>query len=164
MSLPVGVEGLQIVRAQAQLEAAGGWDPTPTEIDVSWANELILFFTYDENPVATDGAFDFQIEVSPYHQDSVAVVGSEAWFPISVKEVGSLTPGTAVISNLQTEIIRYTNEGGGDPEGVMYGPLNLAGSIKRLRVPCRESGDQVNYGALQVMASLNCLPGSQVMA
>jgi len=142
---------LPTLRASAILAGAGAWDAAPTEHYVSEYDEIVIFFTYTRGGAA--GAFELQLQYSPYSAD---VVGVESWFAMSIYQATALVAGVDTTSNLQREIIQYTAVGAA-AEMFMYA-VALADGIARIRMPCRESG---NVGAPGVVHAVGLLGSKQ---
>jgi len=144
--LALGVSPIQEARASAALPAAGAWD-TPTELFVSEAEFMTLHFTYTRG--AAGGAFDWQLETSPYSVVGLVPAGAQEWGDPSVYEVGAMAAGVEVASLVQEEHITYTEEGA-VAEMHVFGPVELRGNIERVRIRCRESGVVGTPGTLQI--------------
>ena len=140
-------------RASAALEAAGAWDTAPTEFFCSGAKALSLTFTYTRG--AAGGAFDWQIEASPYSGDTFGPAGAGVWANQTALAVGAVVLGLDTQSQVQAEYITYGSQGAAI-ETVIVGPIYLAGVIERLRIQARESADGVigAPGTLQITAEL----------
>jgi len=143
----VSVDALQVARASAALLAAGAWDAAPTELNCEHASSVTLFLSYTRG--AAGGAFDFQIQVSPYSADGLAAAGAAVWLMQSVYLSGGVVPGADTVSNVQREIVRYGSTAVGQ-EGFIYGPVELAVGAQRLRVRAREAGVVGTPGTLQI--------------
>ena len=151
MAHPRGWANPVTARAEAALPAAGVWDATPTEFFVSGASTMRLQFTYTR--AAAGGAFDFQIETSIYAVAANAPTGAGEWADPSVEAVGAVVAGVDTQSLIQDGYDTFTSSGA-DAETFTYGPVQLNGTIERVRVPCRESGAVGNPGTLTVAAEL----------
>lgn len=138
----------QTLRAAAALPAAGAWDAAPTEIVIAINRTVTLWFAYTRG--AAGGAFDFQIQTSPY---GAVVAGVENWFDQSIYQPGAVGGGADVMSLIQREYIRYTATDA-NTEDFVYGPITLAGDIERFRVRAREAGDVDNPGTLHIVGTL----------
>ena len=141
-----GILPQQTARVSAALPAAGAWD-TPTELFISEAEQLTVFLTYTRGGVG--GAFDWQMETSPYSVVGLVPAGAQEWGDPSVYAVGALVAGTEVQSFTQEEHITYTAEGAA-AEMHAFGPIQLGGTAERLRIRCRESGAVGTPGTLQI--------------
>jgi hypothetical protein len=133
------------------LPVVGNWDPAPVESSSAGAQHVTLAFTYTRG--AAGGAFDFQVEVSPY-----AVVGNvpataSEWITESIYGAGAVAAGVDTTSLLQREFQRYTSQGAA-AEDFVYGPIPLNGTIERIRVRARESGVVGTPGTLAISAEL----------
>jgi len=133
------------IRAAAALPAAGAYDPNPTEIAVAGIEWITLYFAYTRG--GAGGAFDWQIQVSPYSADT----GGNDWFAQSVYAAGAVVAGVDTTSNVQREENSYQATGAA-VETFVLGPIRLAGTIERIRIPCQESGNVGAPGNLEVMA------------
>lgn len=136
-------------RPSAALPAAGAWDPVPVESFSVNAKNLTLYFTYTRG--AAGGAFDWQIEVSPYSVASVVPAGAAEWVTEAVQGTGVVALGADTQSRNQREYQTYGSQGGA-AEDFVIGPIELQGTVERIRVRARESADgiQANPGTLQI--------------
>ena len=146
---PTGWQNPVVLRASAALTAA--WDVAPTESFSSYAQHVTLAFTYTRG--AAGGAFDWQLEVSPY-----AVVGNvpttaSEWITESIYAAGAVAAGVDTTSGVQRELQSYTSQGAA-AEDFVFGPIALNGTIERIRVTARESGVVGTPGTLQISAEL----------
>jgi len=150
---PTGWSNPQTVRASAALPAAGAWDTSPTELVSAYARWLSLHFTYTRG--AAGGAFDWQLEVSPYSGTTTVPAGASEWVTQSVYAGGAVALGADTQSNVQREYQTYGSQGAA-AEDFVYGPLELAGNVERYRVRARESADGVQGtpGTLQISGEL----------
>lgn len=139
------------LRASAALGAAGAWDAAPTESFCTNARHLTLGFTYTRG--AAGGAFDFQIEVSLYAVVGNAPTGAAEWITQSLYEAGAVAPGVDTTSEVQRELQTYTSQGAA-AEDFVFGPLELLGTVERIRVRARESGVVGTPGDLQISGEL----------
>lgn len=152
-SYPRGWQNPVVARVSAALAAAGAWDANPTEFFVSGAKSMTLTFTYTRG--AAGGAFDFQLEVSPYSVAALVPAGGGEWADGSAYAVGAVGLGADTQSRVQDEYITFGSQGAG-AETIIFGPIELDGTIERMRIPCRESADGVvgTPGTLQVTAEI----------
>jgi len=141
---------VQEARASAALPAAGAWDATPTELACPYFQQVALTFTYTRG--ALNGAFDFQIEVSLYSVAANVPAGASEWVTESIYAAGAVAAGADTTSQVQRELQSYTSQGAA-AEDFVYGPVNLGGTIERIRVRARESGAVGTPGTLQIEAS-----------
>ena len=132
-------------RASAALAGAGAWDATPLTIACPQRGSLTLFLSYTRG--AAGGAFDYQLQVSPY---SATVAGVENWFNESEFSAAVLAAGVDSQSRLQQEYITYGSKAAAI-ENVVYGPVQLEAGIERIRLVARESGVVGNPGTLHVV-------------
>ena len=149
MPTGVGVEALQEARANAALPAAGAWDATPPELVCAEADEVLLSFTYTRGAVG--GAFDFQVQVSPYSVAALVPAGAQEWQPMSLYAAGGVVAGADSQSHVQREYMTYGATGAA-AEAFVYGPIRLDGAVERLRVRAMESGVGGSPGTLQITA------------
>ena len=144
----IGVLTQQVARASAALPAAGAWT-TPTELVCAQARNVTLHFMYTRG--AAGGAFDFQVAVSPYSIAALVPAGGAEWTTMALYESGAVAANTDSQSQVQREYITY---GGVDANGdaFVYGPIDLAERVERIRVRARESGVVGTPGTLQIEA------------
>jgi hypothetical protein len=133
------------VRASAALPAAGAWDAAPTEIAVPGLDAIVLYVTYTRG--AAGGAFDYQVQVSPYATAQGVV---QNWFTQSLYAAAALAAGADAQSRLQREYVTYASTGAG-AEAFVYGPIELE-AVERIRMVCRESGVVGTPGTVHVVA------------
>lgn len=146
---------VQQARASAVLAAAGAWDATPLELACPGFNSVTLTFTYTRGGAA--GAFDWQIQPSPYSVAANVPAGAQEWSVDGIYAAGVVAAGGDTTSLVQRELQSYTALGAA-VETFVFGPVELDGTIERIRVPCRESGNLGAPGLLQIQASF----GSEV--
>lgn len=144
----IGAETQQVARAAAALPAAGAWDAAPVEMYCCYAQRVTLYFTYTRG--GAGGAFDFQVQVSPYSLDTLAPAGAQAWMVMSLYDSGGVAAGVDSQSRAQREYITYQATGAA-AEAFVYGPIEMA-HVERLRVRARESGAVGAPGTLQIEA------------
>jgi len=140
---------VQEARASAILLPAGAWDATPTVMACPAFEFVTLSFTYTRGGAA--GAFDLQIQTSPYSIAGNVPAGAQEWVTESVYAGGVLAAGADVTSQLQRELETYQATGAA-VEAFSYGPIALEGTIERIRIGARESGNVGAPGTLQVEA------------
>jgi hypothetical protein len=146
--LIAGSEPLQVVRALAALPGAGAWDAAPTEMFAVMADSVALYFSYTRGGAA--GAFDFQIQVSPYSVAADVPAGIAEWYNMSVLNPGTLAAGTDIQGRFQAQYITYQAVGALQ-EAPIY-TVALAEGIQRTRVRARESGNVGAPGTLGIIA------------
>jgi len=139
---------VQEARASAILLPAGAWDVTPTVMACPYFDNLTLGFTYTRGGAA--GAFDFQLEYSLYSAVANVPAGAQEWVTMGLYAPGAVAAGADTTSLLQRELITYTATGAG-AEDFPY-PVALNGTVERVRVRARESGNAGAPGTLQVEA------------
>lgn len=140
---------VQIARASAALAGAGAWDATPTELACPGFDEVNLAFTYTRG--GAGGAFDFQIETSPYSIAGNVPAGASEWVTEAIYATGAVAAGADTTSLVQRELQSYTSTGAG-AEDFSYGPLKLGATVERIRIRARESGAAGTPGTLQIEA------------
>lgn len=145
--IALGVTPLQTARASAALPAAGAWETSPTELVIAEAEYITLFMTYTRG--AAGGAFDWQMETSPYSVAALVPAGAQEWGDPVAYAVGAVAAGVDVQSLMQEEYITYTSTGAA-AEMQGFGPIALGGAAERVRVRCRESGVAGTPGTLQI--------------
>jgi hypothetical protein len=138
-------------RDSAALAAAGAWDAAPIEFYTSGAHTMRLQFTYTRG--AAGGAFDFQVESSIYAIAANVPAGAGEWADPSVEAVGAVAAGADTQSLIQDGYDTFTSQGAA-AETFTYGPVQLNGTVERVRVPCRESGVVGTPGTLAIVAEL----------
>ena len=148
---PRGYQNPVILRASAALEAAGAWDPTPTESFSSGARNLALSFTYTRG--AVNGAFDWQLEISLYSIAANVPTGASEWITESIYAGGAVVAGADTTSMVQREIQSYEATGAA-LEDIGYGLISFEKNVERIRVRARESGVVGTPGLLQITAEL----------
>ena len=139
------------LRISAALAAAGAWDAAPTESFSSGAHNLTLSFTYTRG--AAGGAFDWQLEVSIYSIAANAPAGADEWITEAVYASGAVAAGVDTQSRAQREYQTYQATAAG-AESFPIGPIELNGTVERIRVRARESGSVANPGTLQITGEL----------
>lgn len=150
-SYPTGWTNPITLRASAALAAAGAWDAAPTESFATNAQSLTLSFTYTRGGAA--GAFDWQLEVSIYAVVGNVPAGASEWVTESLYSAGAVVAGADTGSDVQREYQTYTATGAG-AEDFVYGPIELNGTIERIRVTAKESGNVGAPGTLSIVAEL----------
>jgi len=145
---PLGTTNPVTVRASAVLEAAGAWDPTPTEFSVAGYKYITLYLSYTRG--AAEGAVDFQFESSPYSAD---IAGVEDWFNMTIYSAGAVAAAADTQSRIQIEYITYQATAAAI-ENFVYGPVEFGASVERMRIPCRESGVVATPGTAHLVAVL----------
>lgn len=135
---------VQQARASGALAAAGAWDATPTVMACPSFDFVTLYIKYDEDAQATNGAVDIRIDYSP---DSSGAV----WHRGAAYSIGPVAAGADTVSNIQREEISY------DPTGAaaefwVFGPIELRGTVERIRVAAQESGDVGAPGVSEIEA------------
>jgi hypothetical protein len=146
---PPGFENPVVLRASAALAAAGAWDAAPTETPCAFVDNITLNFTYTRGAVG--GAFDWQVETSPYAVAANVPAGASEWVTQSIYAGGLVAAGADTTSLVQRELQSYGSQGAA-AEDFSYGPIALEGTVERIRVRARESGVVGTPGTLQITA------------
>jgi hypothetical protein len=110
---------------------------------------VTLNFTYTRG--AAGGAFDFQIETSPYSVAAGAPAGASEWVTAAIYAGGAVVAGADTTSLVQRELESYTSQGAA-AEDFSFGPIDLGGTVERIRIRARESGVAGTPGTLQIEA------------
>ena len=140
---------VQEARVSAILLPAGAWDATPVVMPCPYFEYVTLNLTYTRGGAA--GAFDLQLQFSPYSVAANVPGGAQEWETESVYAGGILAAGADTQSRLQREFETYQATGAA-VESFAYGPILLAGTFERLRIAARESGNVGAPGTLQIEA------------
>lgn len=145
---PKGWTNPVVMRATGALGAAGAWDAAPTEQSIFGAQGLTLSFTYTR--AAAGGAFDYQIELSPYSVAALAPAGANEWVTESVYDAGAVAAGADTRSREQREYQTYGSQGAAAEDWQV--DFELQAPYERIRIRARESADgvQATPGTLQV--------------
>ena len=133
------------MRAAAALPAVGAYDATPIEIAVANIQFATFYVTYTR--AAAGGDVRLRVEVSPYFQDTAGV---EDWFRMSAYSVGGVASGADNLDNIQRTTLEYGSTAGG-AEMFVYGPIELRGTVERIRISAAESGVVGNPGACMIV-------------
>jgi hypothetical protein len=141
------------MRASAALPAGGNWDPAPVEQSVAGAGSVTLSFTYTQG--AASGAFDWQLQGSIYSIAALAPTGAGEWADEALYSAGAVAAGADTQSRVQAEYQTF-DPTVGTIETFLYGPIELAHTVERVRVVARESGVTATPGILQV--TMECYP------
>jgi len=144
---PVGWRNPVTMRASAALAGAGAWDVTPTEQNVAGGGSILLTFTYTRGGAA--GAFDWQLQASPYSIAANVPAGAGEWGDESLHSMGAVVAGADTQSLVQAEYQTFTPTGAAI-ETFIYGPIEIDHTVERVRAPCRESGNVGAPGLLQI--------------
>ena len=137
----------QVARAAAILGAA--WDATPLELACPGALSVTFYVTYTR--AAAGGAVDTQVQTSPY---SVDRAGVEDWFTQDIYAGAAVVPGADTTSTIQRELITYQATAAA-AEMYPLDPIDLGGTVERIRIPCRESGNPQDPGTCHIVATFS---------
>ena len=140
----------QTFRAAAALPAGGVFDPAPLEIQVANINFVTFYVTYTRAAQIQAGAVRLNIEASPYAADLPVV---EDWFRLSAYEVGNVALGVDNLDSIQRTTIEYGSTGAA-AEMFVYGPVELRGTVERIRIAAAESGAVANPGTCHIVGCL----------
>lgn len=140
---------VQEARASAVLLGAGAWDAAPTVMPCPYFDNVTLNFTYTRGGAA--GAFDFQIQLSPYSVAANVPAGAQEWETESMYSGGILAAGVDTQNRVQRGYETYQATGAA-AESFAYGPIELNGTFERLRINARESGNIAAPGTVQIEA------------
>jgi len=140
---------VQEARANAVLPAAPAWDATPTAMVCAYFDNVTLSFTYTRGDAG--GAFNWQIETSPYSVVGNVPAGASEWITEAIYASGGVAAGADTTSLVQRELQSYTTQGAA-AEDFSFGPIGLNGTVERIRVRAQESGAVGTPGTLQIEA------------
>lgn len=143
---PVAWQNPVNMRAYAALPAAGAWDAAPTEQNIFGAQGLTLSFTYLRG--AAGGAFDYQIELSPYSVAALAPASAAEWVTESIYAAGAVAAGVDTQSREQREYQTYQATAAAAEDYQI--DFELQAPYERIRVRARESGVVGTPGSLQI--------------
>ena len=146
-SYPGGWSNPVNFRVSAALAGAGAWDATPLEFPAAYADNLTLSFTYTRG--GAGGAFDWQMETSAYGVAANVPAGASEWVTQPIYDSGAVAAGADTQSRVQREYQTYQATAAG-AEDFHFGPISLAGTVERIRIRARESGNVGAPGALQI--------------
>lgn len=141
---------VQEARASAALLGAGAWD-VDADLPIlpcPYFENATVNFTY--TPGAAGGAFDFQLEYSPYSVAANVPVGAQQWMIMPLYASGAVVAGADTTSAVQRELITY--EATGVAVETFPYSIILSATIERLRMRARESGVVGDPGTLQAQA------------
>lgn len=145
--IPFGENYIQVQTVRASAAVAAAWDTDPLlELVCTPFFYVTFYMSYTRG--AAGGAFDFRLEVSPYSAD---VAGVEDWFQQGIIAGGVVATNADTTSLTQRELVTYGATAAAI-ENVVYGPVELQATVERLRMPCRESGDEQSPGTLHILA------------
>ena len=143
---------IQTARVSAILVAAGAWDVTPLELPCPYFDFVSLSFTYTRGGAA--GAFDWQLWTSLYSVVGLVLAGAQEWQAPPVYASGAVVAGVDTQSLTQNEYETYTPVDAA-VHSFIYGPVPLRGTIERIRVRARESGNVGAPGTLAIVAEFS---------
>jgi len=140
---------VQEARASAALPAAGVYDATPTVMPCAYFDSVTFSFTYTRG--AAGGAFNWQMETSPYSIAGNVPTDASEWVTEAIKAAGAVVAGADTTSLVQRDSQSYTSQGAA-AEDFSFGPIELNGTVERIRVRAAESGVVGTPGTLQIQA------------
>jgi hypothetical protein len=150
---PVGWTNPVTMRASAALPAAGAWDAAPTEQSVAGAGSITLQFTYTRG--GAGGAFNWQIQASIYGAVGAVPAGVGEWGDEALYASGAVAAGVDSQSRVQAEYQTFQPTGA-NAETFVFGPVEIDGTIERVRITAQESGNVANPGTLAIV--MECYP------
>lgn len=148
---PRGWQNPVTFRASAALAAAGAWDAAPTESFCSGVDFITLSLTYTQG--AAGGSFDIQVQGSIYSVVALVPAGAGEWGDESAIAVGAVAGGADTQVDFQAAFSRFDPVGAA-AETIVIGPIRLARTYERLRIPAREVGAVGTPGTLAIVAEL----------
>jgi len=134
---------VQEARAFSVLPAVGAWDANPIEMACPSFDFVLFYLNYIEGEVV-GGAVDIRIDIST---DSTGT----AWHQGTAYSTGAVAGGGDTSSLFQRENITYEPTTT-DREYFVFGPVALNGTVERIRVVARESGQMGTPGWCQIEA------------
>jgi len=109
------------------------------ETNIWTATGVTLGFTYERGAVG--GAFDWQLELSPYSVAALVPAGFSEWITESSYRAGAVAAGVDAINLVQRDYQTYTATGAGDEDFAYV--LELPTPVERIRILARESATGV---------------------
>jgi len=142
MGQPISTTYLNVqeARAWAALPAAGAFDAAPTELYCPSFSFVTVYLSYQRGGVG--GAVDLRIQVSP---DSTGTV----WYDLSATAVGAVAAGADTTSLVQANDSSWQTLGAAR-EYLTYGPIDLQGTVERIRIAAAESGAVGTPGSCEI--------------
>jgi hypothetical protein len=140
---------VQTARVSAALPAAGAWDATPLILPCAGFRRMTLAVSYTRGGAA--GAVDIQVLYSLYSANPPVV---QAWHNQSLYAPAAVAGGADSASRFQRETVTYQSVGAGI-ENVPFGTIELDGTVERIQVRARESGNVGAPGTLHIVASFS---------
>ena len=134
-------------RASAILEAAGAYDPAPTEVATANLSSIQFYITYTRGGAA--GAMSMNVEASPYSADQVGV---ENWFRYPCTACTPQAGGDASETVQCADVIYTATSANTETFLWPYEPLTLDACVERLRIPCAEVGNVGAPGTTHIVA------------
>jgi hypothetical protein len=142
-----GVVNPITVRAIAALPGGGAYDAAPTPFSVASLSYVTLYFQYIRG--GAGGSFGFRIDISPFSADQLVF---ENWYRTALYQAGVLAAGADVASAIQREAITYQATAGAAIETFVYGPIEILGTVERIRIACAEIGAVATPGTCGIVA------------
>lgn len=132
----------ELARANGLLQAAGAWDPAPTQIDPQGEMYASVVVRYQRN--ANGGGYDLWLEKA---EEDIENPGTYLWSTVVLLDRSAgIVAGAQTVVPGQSEIYRYAEEGGTDEirhyDFKIFRPAFV-------RVNFREPGAEANPGNLQ---------------
>lgn len=147
MTHPVSTTYLdkQTVKVSAALPAAGAYD-VPLELFCPGFDVVTLFVKY------TRAGAGGSVRLLP----EFMLTGSTAWYRKSLYGPPVVVAGADAAGLVQSETLLYTSTAAG-AESFVFGPLELDGTIEKMRVSCAEVGAVATPGTVEIIATFgNC--------
>jgi hypothetical protein len=136
----------QVVRVSAVLLGAGAYDATPLELCCPGFDFVTLFGTYTR--AGAGGSVRMLLDFSAASTGAV-------WYRKSLYGPAVVAAGADAASLEQRESLLYTSTAVG-AELFMFGPIELDGTVERLRVACAEVGAVATPGTCELLARFGC--------
>jgi hypothetical protein len=136
----------QVARTSAILLPASAFDVAPRELTCPGFDFVTLFVTYTR--AGAGGSVRLRPEFSPVSTGAV-------WHSKALYGPAVVAAGADAASLEQRETLLYTSTGAG-AETTVFGPLDLGGTIERLRIACAEIGAAGTPGTCEILARFSC--------
>ena len=132
----------RVARVSAVLLGAGAFDVAPLELACPGFDFVTLFITYTR--AGAGGSVRLRPEFSPVSAGAV-------WHSKALYGAAVIAAGVDAASLEQRETLLYTSTGAGAETSVL-GPLDLGGTVERLRIACAEIGAAATPGTCEILA------------
>jgi len=134
----------------AALPAAGAWDAAPVVAECGGFWWCRFYFVYDAAAQAADPSLEWYYEVSPYSAGATVGMAEAEWCHGTIYVPGDIVSWAETRSDVQQETMVFAPDTL-DAETFVGPPIHLAGCVERVRVYCRERGDQGMPGSAGVL-------------